>query len=907
MSVIIRLQNLPLTAASSDIRNFFSGQRIPDGAVNIVGGALGEAFIGFVTQQDAIQAMRKNNGRIHNAEIQLFLSSQTEMNEVIAAARSAPAPSINPPSIPPRFGGSIRSPRLEREEASRFPSRDEPPRYGRDVLPFLTNGPSLGRNENPRYGSAGPSPMNGRSSFPPQGGMRPFKNEPSFDEERGGDIRGGDLDRPIFQMQTSSYGSEKIGQRNSNDDGMRGRNEAWNRDGESMGDVRNQRFPPVIRQEDADRRAPIHSRDNSRNDVDERRDNKEESWRNESNRSFERMPALVAPTEKDDSISFFGRGAPPKRPLLPPPSISVPRYPSIPPSNSSSHPPVVQTQKEEVFVELTRLPADLLRPSSLEEFLSPSIPLTLSSVKVVYSPEGIHLSSLVRFTSAMDAFNALKKDGEQGVKIRPSSKESFESARDGPPSSLSHLNPHIPPPLIPNHPPIPSFPPMGGITHQGIHPPNLFTMPLINPNEIIMGNERRGFNGLIDGDDGRGERRRREDSPSRGKREERRRRSNSPRSKKPRVDRICVLVSNLPFRAKEPEIRRMLGPGLNPYAIKKVFNEDNAPSDVWIMEFASEPEAMETVHRRMEMGGRQARLKMIEEPEADKLLRQKFKSPPRRGEREGERRDSFDEKVRMQQEAIEMEKTRMNGSWDSGEKALAGAFSAPVFTANRGFMRGGRGGRGMRGMSSGGMRGGAGMMGTMGRGGERTCLLVSNMPALPAPQVLLEHLRVAPSQLMRVDQIAPDAAIIELRNEVDAIAVAENGEMLPPLNGRRLIVAAMGRRQIEEELNLRARDINNHGKEGDRPNIDPEMIRSVGKTGCVIACYGFPRDLAIDEIKGFLDGFPMIESSVRMRMEGGEGTGECILALNDPRSAQSAVELLHKKSFRGHPVSLFLL
>ncbi|GMT00460.1 hypothetical protein PENTCL1PPCAC_22634 [Pristionchus entomophagus] len=163
-----------------------------------------------------------------------------------------------------------------------------------------------------------------------------------------------------------------------------------------------------------------------------------------------------------------------------------------------------------------------------------------------------------------------------------------------------------------------------------------------------------------------------------------------------------------------------------------VFNEDNAPSDVWIMEFASEPEVMETVHRRTAKGGRQARLKMIEEPEADKLLRQKFKSPPRRGEREGERRDSFDEKVSMQQEAIEMEKTRMNGSWDNGEKALAGAFSAPVFTANRGFMRGGRGGRGMRGMSSGGMKGGTGMMGAMGRGGERTCLLVSNMTRSPS-------------------------------------------------------------------------------------------------------------------------------------------------------------------------------
>ena len=43
---------------------------------------------------------------------------------------------------------------------------------------------------------------------------------------------------------------------------------------------------------------------------------------------------------------------------------------------------------EEVVVELSRLPPELLRPSSLEAFLGPTTPLTLSSVKVVYSPEG---------------------------------------------------------------------------------------------------------------------------------------------------------------------------------------------------------------------------------------------------------------------------------------------------------------------------------------------------------------------------------------------------------------------------------------------------------------------------------------------------------------------------------------
>ncbi|GMR53518.1 hypothetical protein PMAYCL1PPCAC_23713, partial [Pristionchus mayeri] len=538
----------------------------------------------------------------------------------------------------------------------------------------------------------------------------------------------------------------------------------------------------------------------SRTDTDElnERRNTEESWRSENMRSFERVPPLLSSNEstaqEEEDVSFFGRGRPlAKRDLLPSLSSQVS---SIPHNSSHSSP---TRKEEEAFVELTRLPLDLLRPSQLENFLSPSVPLKLSSVKVVYSAEGIHLQSMVRFTSAMDAFNALKKDGEQGVKIRPSTREAFDSARDGPPPSYSHLAPSHNP-VIPFFPPFPHFPPMppmGGTIRPGIDRLQPLPIPLLNSNEMMVSNDSRGRGQM---DERTEERWRREDS-LRGRREERGKRSNSPRSKKPRVERVCVHVSNLPFRAKEPEIRRMLGPGINPFCIKKVFNEDNAPSDVWIMEFSSEAEAAETVHRRMELGGRQARMKQIGEEETDRLLRQKFKSPPRRGEMGGERRITFDEKVRMQQEAIELEK-----------KALEGAFTAPVFTTTRGFMRGGRGMRG--GMSSARGRGGrtSVMKLTNGGNGEnccRNCLLVSNMPPLAAPQILLEHLRIIPSQFVRVDQIAPDAAIIELRGEREALGVAANtsGHQFPQLDGRRLVVAAMGRRQIEEEFNLRTREI----------------------------------------------------------------------------------------------------
>ena len=93
MSVIIRLQNLPWTANALDIRRFFSGLSIPDGGVHIVGGDKGDAFIAFSSDEDARRAMLMDGGRIGTNALKLFLSSKTEMQNVIAVARGNPPPS----------------------------------------------------------------------------------------------------------------------------------------------------------------------------------------------------------------------------------------------------------------------------------------------------------------------------------------------------------------------------------------------------------------------------------------------------------------------------------------------------------------------------------------------------------------------------------------------------------------------------------------------------------------------------------------------------------------------------------------------------------------------------------------------------------------------------------------------
>uniref|UniRef100_A0A182WJR0 RRM domain-containing protein n=1 Tax=Anopheles minimus TaxID=112268 RepID=A0A182WJR0_9DIPT len=65
------------------------GLSIPDGGVHIVGGALGDAFIAFSTDEDARQAMSLNGGLIKNGPISLLLSSRAEMQKVIEQARKA--------------------------------------------------------------------------------------------------------------------------------------------------------------------------------------------------------------------------------------------------------------------------------------------------------------------------------------------------------------------------------------------------------------------------------------------------------------------------------------------------------------------------------------------------------------------------------------------------------------------------------------------------------------------------------------------------------------------------------------------------------------------------------------------------------------------------------------------------
>uniref|UniRef100_H2LW44 RNA binding motif protein 12Bb n=1 Tax=Oryzias latipes TaxID=8090 RepID=H2LW44_ORYLA len=83
MAVVIRLQGLKVTAGSEDIRKFFTGLKIPDGGVHIIGGDHEEAFIIFASDEDARRAMTRSGGQIKGSPVTLLLSSKTEMQNVL--------------------------------------------------------------------------------------------------------------------------------------------------------------------------------------------------------------------------------------------------------------------------------------------------------------------------------------------------------------------------------------------------------------------------------------------------------------------------------------------------------------------------------------------------------------------------------------------------------------------------------------------------------------------------------------------------------------------------------------------------------------------------------------------------------------------------------------------------------
>lgn len=124
MAVVIRLQGLKITAGSEDIRKFFTGLKIPDGGVHIIGGEREEAFIIFASDEDARRAMTRSGGCIKGSPVALLLSSKTEMQTVLERSTK----------------NVEQSQKRQFEENTRHPRRSVDPEMGRRSA--IRSGPS---------------------------------------------------------------------------------------------------------------------------------------------------------------------------------------------------------------------------------------------------------------------------------------------------------------------------------------------------------------------------------------------------------------------------------------------------------------------------------------------------------------------------------------------------------------------------------------------------------------------------------------------------------------------------------------------------------------------------------------------------------------------------------------------
>ncbi|XP_063041960.1 RNA binding motif protein 12Bb [Engraulis encrasicolus] len=145
MAVVIRLQGLRVTAGSEDIRSFFTGLKIPDGGVHIIGGDLEEAFIIFASDEDARRAMSRSGGCIKGGVVHLLLSSKSEMQKVLEASTKKPEASArkayknngrptdaNPGSFGGKPSGDVKDSLYLYLSGMPFSTKDE------DILKFFT-------------------------------------------------------------------------------------------------------------------------------------------------------------------------------------------------------------------------------------------------------------------------------------------------------------------------------------------------------------------------------------------------------------------------------------------------------------------------------------------------------------------------------------------------------------------------------------------------------------------------------------------------------------------------------------------------------------------------------------------------------------------------------------------------
>ncbi|XP_074321280.1 uncharacterized protein LOC141657832 [Silene latifolia] len=88
---ILKMRGLPFSATKKDVSEFFSGFVLKDESIHITmnlnGKTTGEAFVEFASAEDSEAAMQKDRKILGSRYIELFASSEDELNEALSKGR----------------------------------------------------------------------------------------------------------------------------------------------------------------------------------------------------------------------------------------------------------------------------------------------------------------------------------------------------------------------------------------------------------------------------------------------------------------------------------------------------------------------------------------------------------------------------------------------------------------------------------------------------------------------------------------------------------------------------------------------------------------------------------------------------------------------------------------------------
>lgn len=895
MSVTIRLQYLPLSASAADIRAFFHGLRIPDGAVHIVGGEDGDAFIGFASDEDGRQAMRRDRGRIHGSEVRLLLSSKQEMNDVISKVRAevfgqkSPSMQSPRPALPVKQD-VVSTPAWPPVNAVSPPGTTQPSRFAPDYSeasqPAYARAPSLKTEPEPYalpsggyqanfatreqdrpdyYSRQGRGPPNVRQMNFPE--TEPYQASPIYQQRdpqqeyayRASEDTSGKLaeyhQEPV-RPEMSKAAEEAFAKLPPHLRPPHGIPPPHLRHLFPGFGIQQQPQPAEVRAPPVAPMVPPNRENEARPTYapqetpapsfnghhDEKSELRNESWRDSKLPQREERPPWIDRNSQGDSRgrsrdggrhwgsrdsykqNGFSHGGPPQ--MAPSRGGRGPRPALL--SNPEPAPIASSITSASRYAELSRLPVELLRPSTLEEFVKPSAPLSLTAVKVVYSPQGIHLHTLIRLDNEADFNRVLARDGDQGIRVRPTTKAIFDEAVDG-------------------------LPPIAPVVQGGSSLP-----PPETKERDREERDKRRRSRSRSRDRGRSSKRSRSRSRDRSSRySSRRTRRSPPRRGRQEPNRWCLQLTNVPFRVEPEEILAWMSERVKPSKLTRTFYADGNASDRWVAEFESESLMERARGQRTLLQGRTIKMQYIDNDYADEILA----IEDRYGEN---RKREYDMK-----QMAELQLQHLNGTlgphgvprffnnpaatrpnvpqthFMGGPRQQPANFgspshgpgSTPLLTSPGPFPVDGRGG------------GGRGGFGGRGRGGLMGGPPYHGPPGFPRK---LFHGRQGEFS----DNPAEDPSKFSSKNSTEA-------------------------------------------------KSEDNIFASLGPAGTVISCEGFPSDVTLQEIVEFFHGFPVDENSVRIRMgENGVGTGEAVLCVPDPEKAKTAVASLHGKSVRGRTVSL---